>query len=175
MWLGERFAVNTWPTGFVLFIALVFAASQQFAGAMLFGRGKARFPALMMVASAVVNLVLSIVLVRKIGVLGVAMGTLISAAVLEFGFISLYYTPKVLESSRLAYVRQTWVGPLVCLVPSLVAGWLVRGLVDVSGYAELLGVGAVVVAAYFVPAWWVCLNSEERASALARVKGGTER
>jgi len=175
LWLGERFAVNTWPTGLTLFLALIFASSQQFAGAMLFGRGKAKFPALVMVTSAVVNLILSILLVRKIGVLGVALGTLISAVVLEFGLISLYYTPKILSSSRLSYLRQTWVGPLVCLVPSLVCGWAARSFVEVSGFPQLLEAALLIAAGYFLPAWWICLNTEERAYVSARVFGWAKR
>jgi O-antigen/teichoic acid export membrane protein len=169
LWLGERFAANTWPTGFTLFLALVFASSQQFAGAMLFGRGRARFPAVVMVISAVVNLGLSILLVQRMGVMGVALGTLISAVVLEFGLISLYYTPKILGSPRLSYLRETWVGPLVCLVPSLACGWIARSFIDVSGYLQLLEVAAVIAAGCFLPAWWICLNGEERASVSARL------
>jgi O-antigen/teichoic acid export membrane protein len=169
LWLGERFAVNTWPTGLILLIALVFISAQQFSGAMLFGRGKAKFPAFVMLASAIINVLLSVLLVRKVGALGVALGTLISAAVIEFGLISCYYAPKELETPRLAYLRQTCVGPLICVVPCVLSGLAGRSFVEVSSFPRLVQAELFVVAGYFIPAWWICLEKQERALIYSKV------
>jgi O-antigen/teichoic acid export membrane protein len=169
LWLGERFAANTWPTCLVLLIALVFISAQQFSGAMLFGRGKAKFPALVMVTSAIANVLLSILLVRKVGALGVALGTLISAAVFEFGFVSCYYVPKELGTSRLSYLKQTWVGPLICVFPCALSGLAARSLVELSSFPRLAQAGLFLLGGYFIPAWWICLEKQERASIYSKV------
>jgi len=171
LWLGERFATNTWPVGLVLLIALVFISAQQFSYAMLFGRGKAKSPAITMVVSAIVNVLLSIVLVRKLGMLGVAFGTLIPAALIEFGFISCYYAPNELKTSRLFYVRQTWLRPLVCAIPCLLCGLAGRSLIQVSSFPTLIEAGLFVLGGYFIPAWWLCLDRQERTSIYSKATG----
>jgi O-antigen/teichoic acid export membrane protein len=169
LWLGERFAANTWPTGLVLLIALVFASAQQFSGAMLFGRGKVKPPALVMAVSAITNVLLSVILVRKLGALGVALGSLISAAVIEFGCISAYYAPRELGTSRLYYLRQTWIGPLICVLPCVLSGLAARSIINVSSFPRLAQAELFLVAGYFIPAWWICLEKQERASIYSRI------
>ncbi|MCX5799998.1 MAG: polysaccharide biosynthesis C-terminal domain-containing protein [Candidatus Eisenbacteria bacterium] len=164
IWLGERFAANTWPTGLVLLLALVFLSAQQFSYAMLFGRGKAKLPAFAMVASAIANVLLGVFLVHRVGAIGVALGSLIPAAVIEFGFISCYFAPKELGTTRLSYLKQTWVGPLICVFPCVLSGLLARSLVEVSDFPRLIQAGLFLLGGYFIPAWWICLEKEERTS-----------
>jgi len=175
LWLGERFATYTWPTGLVLLIALVIISAQQFPGAMLFGRGKAKFPAFVMLASAIVNVFLSILLVRKVGAIGVAFGSLVSAALIEFVFISCYYAPKELVTTRLSYLKQTWLGPLICVLPCVLGGLAARSIVEVSGFARLVQAELFLVAGYFIPAWWICLEKQERVSISSKLAGQIKR
>jgi O-antigen/teichoic acid export membrane protein len=169
LWLGERFAVNTWPTGFLLLITVVFASTQQFAGAMLFGRGRAKLTAFVMVASALISVLLSIVFVRRFGALGVALGSLISAAAIEFALISCYYAPRELGIPWLRYLKQACAGPLVCVFPCVLGGLVARRVVGITDFPGLVQAELFLVAGYFIPAWWICLEKQERASVYLKV------
>jgi len=171
IWLGERFAANTWPTCFVLLLALVFTSAQQFSYAMLFGRGKAKFPSFALVGSALANVLLGIFLVQRMGAIGVAIGCLIPAILIEFGVISCYLTPKELQTGRLLYLRETWVRPLICVVPCALSGMLARRFIEVSDFSRLAAAGLMLLAGYFVPAWWICLEKQERTPIYAKVAG----
>ncbi len=71
----------------ILLIGQVVALPVGVLRAILFGLGHVRLPALVYLAEAVVNLVLSLILVRFMGVQGVAWGTSIPIILFELGII----------------------------------------------------------------------------------------
>lgn len=71
----------------ILLIGQVVALPIGVMRAILFGLGQVRLPALVYLAEAVVNLVLSIILARTMGVQGVAWGTTIPIVLFELGII----------------------------------------------------------------------------------------
>ena len=71
----------------ILLIGQVVALPIGVLRAILFGLGQVRLPALVYLAEAVVNLVLSLILARTMGVQGVAWGTSIPIIIFELGII----------------------------------------------------------------------------------------
>lgn len=57
---------------------------------IIFGAGHARAPALIYLAEAVANVILSLILIRPLGILGVALGTTIPIVVIELGLLLPY-------------------------------------------------------------------------------------
>ena len=84
--------------------------------------GQHRFLALGMLASAVLNLVLSMGLIATYGIQGAALGTLAAVVLVEAGLI----LPRACRHSRVSattfFVNVVW-PPLPALLPMLVGAW----------------------------------------------------
>jgi O-antigen/teichoic acid export membrane protein len=85
LWVGRSF-VTSYSTLIVLSIGYLFATLTGAAGQVILALNRYRLVALLSVAEAVTNLVLSIVLAKHIGIVGVALGTTIPLTVMAFGF-----------------------------------------------------------------------------------------
>ena len=79
-WVGPKFAASVLPTRIMLTVVLV-RISTASANLILKGAGQHRLLTYTNAATAVVNVLLSIALVRPLGLLGVALGTLIPVSV----------------------------------------------------------------------------------------------
>jgi len=81
LWMGPRYAELSYPTLAILAVPIPLSAIQLVAVRMLHGTGKVRALAGMAVVEAGTNLALSIALVGRLGIEGVALGTAVPHAV----------------------------------------------------------------------------------------------
>ena len=132
---------TTWPAGFVL-------------------QGMARHSPLaaMTIASGIANLTLSILLVNRLGLLGVALGTLIPTTVICLGFVTPYAMRVIGTSARDMYTRVLWPS----LIPIIPMGILMIGLreaLDPASLIMVLLVGAVGASVYL--GVYLCMGATE--------------
>ncbi|MGA2805129.1 MAG: oligosaccharide flippase family protein [Acidimicrobiales bacterium] len=85
LWVGPSF-VTSYSTLIVLSLGYLFATLTGAAGQVMLALNRYRLISLLSVGEACVNLILSIVLARHIGIIGVALGTTIPLTVISFGF-----------------------------------------------------------------------------------------
>ena len=69
-WVGKRYVATSYPVLLVLLIPSTLMLAQAASGRILFGMGRHRTWAWVVLAEGVANLILSIVLVRRFGILG---------------------------------------------------------------------------------------------------------
>jgi len=62
---------------------------------VLYGMGNVKIPSLIYMSEAIVNLILSIILVQSLGLIGVALGTAIPILIAELGIILPYAMKKL--------------------------------------------------------------------------------
>jgi O-antigen/teichoic acid export membrane protein len=96
-WVGSEFSVYGYLVA-ILTVAIVIDTSGWPAGAILQAIGRHRPLAVMAIASGVANLVLSIILARRLGLRGVALGTLIPSAI-EIPLFVMPYAARTLGVS----------------------------------------------------------------------------
>jgi O-antigen/teichoic acid export membrane protein len=166
-WVGPEFAAAGLV---VVYLAATTALKSlvQTGRAMLNGMGLARVPALILAGEALLNLVLSVILGRSMGLQGVALGTLIAAAVTDVGLL-LPYVCRRLGVSILTFTGSI----LKAHVPGAAAGLLVGLLalrVGVSGVAPVLLAGVAVAASYVLVFGATGLTHAERAALAAKLK-----
>jgi len=102
-WMGEEFAQYYYLV--VIFtLHLFFNYNHLFSYYILVGMNKIRFTLWYYVGSAVLNLILSFILIQKIGLVGVVLGTTISYVVLEPIFF--WYNLKVFDVSLREYLKR---------------------------------------------------------------------
>lgn len=147
VWVGDDFAEGALVVVYLAAAAAVSALTRT-GFQMLQGAGIARPAALVSVFEATLNLSLSIVLGRAMGLEGVALATLIAASVTHLGIL-LPYLGRIFEIGPLEFLW-TVLRPHVPAVAAAGAlGWLLLRT-DISGYAEVVGSGAAIAAGYVV-------------------------
>ncbi len=101
-WVGEEYVARSLPILYVFLGVIALSVLDSTASRILLGTGRIRFAAAVSLAVAVSNLALSLVMVKKYGLIGVALGTLIPAAAGNL-FISLPYTCHITGTPVLAF------------------------------------------------------------------------
>jgi O-antigen/teichoic acid export membrane protein len=130
------------PIVVILTMASYLVTSQWPAGAILQGMGKIRLIALSSVASGIANVALSIVLVQRLGLIGVAIGTLLPSAVEAIGVVLPYAMVTLRVPIRTALV-EIW---LPALLPALPAGFIILALREAFAPTSVLGLAFVMLA-----------------------------
>jgi O-antigen/teichoic acid export membrane protein len=151
--LGPRF-IAWWiepgfeqPAGQVLQILmisyLVFLPLRAVALPILMGLGKAGVPTIGFLVTGILNLVLSIVLVRPLGLAGVALGTAIPNVL--FAGLLLVYACRQLGTPIVEYVGYVFPRAMLGAVPVLGLLLWCRNELDIRGFAALAAAGIASV------------------------------
>ena len=166
-WVGGAVTVSGGVLG--VFAAMLLTATPIHVAALLLtGLGRHRPVALGGAVEAFLNLVISLALVRPLGVLGVALGTLCSGA-LTNAWIAPRAAAREVGLSPVTYVREA-LAP--ALLPGLLAGALAVFLARRVGPGSPAAAFALagVVAAYLLVFWFGSLDAAGRREALALVR-----
>lgn len=139
-WVGPGYEEAV-PVITILAAASLLLTSQWPAGSILQGMARFRLVAVSSLASGILNLVMSIVLVQRLGIVGVAVGTLVPTAVETMGFI-MPYTMWVLGVKPGRAFREVW---LPALLPALPSALVLYGLREILLPTSLLMVGIVAI------------------------------
>jgi O-antigen/teichoic acid export membrane protein len=127
LWMGPRIGALSYPVLLILVAPLALATAQAVAARLLYGTSRLGWFSRIVLAEAIANAILSLVLVKPFGIRGVAIGTMIPNIV--FNAILIVYICRVLEISPFAYVRLSFGAPLAAAVGlgvvwSAVESWL---------------------------------------------------
>lgn len=116
LWMGPRYAHRSGDVLIILAIPLVFAYANRVPAAIAFGVEKHKLMAIWAVGEGVANLVLSIILVRRYGIYGVALGTLIPSLVVQLCFWP-WYTSRLVAIKPSQVVLRVWGSMIAASIP----------------------------------------------------------
>jgi O-antigen/teichoic acid export membrane protein len=168
LWVGGEYA-GTAVLLMILAIPQFFSMPQYVSALVLAGMARHRAFAYIALIEGVTNVVLSVILVQKLGVVGVAWGAVIPALVTNVVVIPLY-TLRVLDLSAREYVVQAYSRPLLCALPVAVMAYGFSRLEATSWLAfaaetmSMIGVCGIL-------SFFLCLYAEQRAAVRARLWG----
>lgn len=166
LWMGDEYAGGA-VVLMILAIPQFFSMPQYVSALVLAGMAKHRTFAYIALAEGVANLTLSIILVRRMGLLGVAWGTVVPALITNVIVIPLY-TLRVLNMSPKDYLVRAYGRPVLAAVPAAAMAFAFSRLRPTSWVmfaAEALSIiGVSGLVSYFV-----CLYAEQRAAVAARL------
>lgn len=155
-WMGISF-VDVYPVIVVLTLAVFLETSQATSVNALYASLHQKAYAALNVGEAVCNLILSILLARPFGMVGVAVGTLIPSIIFR-GIIQPIVVERILHISMretaLLYLRTGTRCGAFLIVP-----WLITRYFIAPDYPHLLLVGILSGVAYVVPVWWLEFNA----------------
>lgn len=151
-WMGHKF-IDAYPVVVILSMAVFLETAQFTSINALYASLHQKAYAAINISEAACNLILSILLVRPFGMIGVAVGTLIPSIVFR-GIIQPIVVERLLHISirKSAWVYlKTGSRCAGCLIlPLVITHFLIR-----PDYPRLVLVGALSLIAYAVPMWWV--------------------
>lgn len=169
LWMGPEFADQAYVVLLILALTQILSCPHHPIASILYGIGRHRALAMLRLTEGVINLGASIVLVKSMGLAGVALGTAIPHTII-FGFIVPLYACRLLGVPWWQYVRQSLVGPLLNAVPFGVAAWLVRQYMPPANLLVFFADIAALSLLYLATGYRLCLRDDERATALRYVK-----
>jgi O-antigen/teichoic acid export membrane protein len=154
VWLGgPRYADLSYPTLFILALPVALIMSQSGPARILYGIGRLRWFARVVMAEALVNLALSVLLIRPLGIEGVAWGTTIPNILASLAIAA--YVCRTLGESFPTYLRRAFLLPLaVTLVPAGIWLLAVRSF-DLHSWGALFLAGAAGLALYLPAAMFL--------------------
>jgi O-antigen/teichoic acid export membrane protein len=160
-WMGPGY-LDAYPCLVLLVIGCVFDLWQAPTVSLLYGIAKHRFYSLYNSLEAVCNLVLSLLLVKRYGILGIAIGTFIPMAVMKL-LIQPVYACRVTGIAYWDYVkkisRTIFIVSIALLFPIFMTDRLAR-----PDYLNLMGVGILSMVAFLLVLWKLEFNPEEKST-----------
>ncbi len=116
LWMGPQYAQVSGTILQILMVSLFFSIANSTAGSIMMAIDKHKPVARWAVIEAAINLVLSLLLVKTIGIYGVAWGTTIAMTFVHLTFWP-RYVKQILNVSARAYVWDGWLKITLCSVP----------------------------------------------------------
>ena len=152
LWMGPEYVAPTLPVLLVLSVTVALAINQMIAAKVIYGMGDLRLFTLVTVLEAVANLVLSVALVKPLGILGVAVGTSIPSVIASV--IVIVYVCHELEFPLGRYVAAVWVRPIMLGGLLSIIWFAMLEILPVSDWARFILVGSVGTGLYAALALW---------------------
>lgn len=160
-WMGTGFGHWSGPVLIILACEAVFFGASASAGYVLYGMGRHNINAWISLANAGANFVLSAILIRWLGAVGVAWGTLIPAIVAQ-GILLPLFTSRILSVSVWRFYSNAFLRPAVPLIPMVAWFWFCRVHSLLGSYLLILGSTVIGLMLYASIAWRVAVDDEER-------------
>jgi O-antigen/teichoic acid export membrane protein len=128
IWVGEEFSEYAYLV-IILTLASLIDIPTWPAGFVLQGISRHRFTAIIALSNGITNLVLSLILVRQLGLTGVAIGTLIPTTIFSLGFVLPYAIRTIGVTYRDIY-RHVILPVFVPVIPASIVTYLLRELFE---------------------------------------------
>lgn len=116
LWMGDQYSHPSGTVMQILLISVVFGCANTTSGGIAYGMEKHKRIAFWAMGEAVANLALSVILVRRIGIYGVAWGTSIPSVIVEL-LLWPRYIATLLGIPVRTYLWQTWCRSAIAVVP----------------------------------------------------------
>jgi O-antigen/teichoic acid export membrane protein len=161
LWVGHNYAIRSALYLEILVLGNVVRQLTYPYALVVVATGKQHLATIAAIAEAAVNIVVSILLVRRIGAVGVAIGTLIGAFI-SLGIhlsVSMHLTQSTIRIRRSRFVLQALLRPLLSLAPSLLLYPFWRRSNMVPANPAWLVTWGILTSAI---AWRIGLTAEDR-------------
>jgi O-antigen/teichoic acid export membrane protein len=166
LWMGKEYASSAVFLA-VLTIAQFGSMSQYVSINVLSAMAKHRILAYLVLGEGIANLALSIILVRKIGLVGVAWGTVIPNLVSSV--IVPIYTLRVLDLGWWEYLTGAFVRPVLCALPMVAIAALFYSRAEHLSWLLFGGEVLTLCAAFWFFGFFFCIDASHRATALGKI------
>ena len=161
LWMGQEYGPLSGDVLIVLTITHLFAVAQYTSQDILQGLNRHGVCATCRCVEAVVNLILSIVLIRSWGIVGVAVGTAIPHLATAL-FAYPYFISKVVKVDFMQYVLRSYLAPILSSVPFFAGCVVIENRFPATNLAGFFARVAILMPFYLLPVWYLSIKKQER-------------
>jgi O-antigen/teichoic acid export membrane protein len=158
-WMGTGY-LDAYDVLIALMVGSILTTIQITSKSLLYGLSKHRMYAITVIIEGIANLALSLVLVRRYGILGVALGTTIPALVVNL-FVLPYYAIRVIRLPLSSYLKVN-MGPILLGTAVHVGCWLLVRNYVMNSYSSILLLGGGTSVIFILVNILVLLGRDER-------------
>jgi len=161
LWMGPQYADLSGKVLAVLAGTILLHAGNTPTGGIMLGLGKHRpiVPALLV--EGILNLSLSVILLKRMGVLGVAFGTLIPSVATSLFFWP-WYVRRTMNIAPLTYALNAWLRPAVALIPFALASYVSDRFWHAPNLLSFFSQVALCLPLALAGYWVFCMDTEQR-------------
>jgi O-antigen/teichoic acid export membrane protein len=174
LWMGPAYGPASSKVLTILMISYFGFLSSLVANCIFMGLGKIKALSLILLGTAVVTIILSIILVQYWGINGVAWGTTIPQIIYGM-FIMPVYICRVLNIKLWHYIAHGCIPPLLAVIPFGAMVWWFQSSVIFTSLSQFFLYIIAASAVYGVIALTTCLESDHRAALWRAVRRMTAR
>ena len=156
-WMGPRYAVECSALLTIMFITLLIKSPQHLSYSILLGTANHQKFSIYNMMFSIANLILSILLVQKFGLIGVAAATAITQ-ILFYAVVTPILTSRVIKFSLSDYLKKTYLR----IIPASLLLFAILSYFakyqPPTGFFSLIGQALIGAAFYLAVAYWtLCL------------------
>jgi O-antigen/teichoic acid export membrane protein len=157
VWVGARYVAQSYPVLLILLISTTLILAQAASGRVLSGMSRQRTWAIVTLIEGVVNIVLSVVLVRPYGIMGDAIGTAAPLAATAIFFLP-WHVCWHLKIRMRTYLREAYLLPLMVCTPVVIVLLAMKRWFVPHNYLQLAEQLAVAGAVYGLALLWAFVS-----------------
>ena len=161
LWMGASYAELSGHVLWILSVPWLFGAGTSVVASGMLGIGQHKRVVPFALAEGLGNLVLSIVLVKPMGILGVAWGTAIPNLAISIFFWP-WYIRRTIGIPLRDYVYSLWLRPAIAMLPFALCTFAVNRWWHAPTLLFFFAQVAAVFPSALLGAWYLGLPSEER-------------
>jgi O-antigen/teichoic acid export membrane protein len=166
LWIGDKFLSGSpFPSVALLFLILLLSVVTDYSSTIgrqiLTGAGRVRVVAIAVICGSILNLSLTLLLIPRFGLAGVAMATVIASAIIDLVAMPLVLQ-RVLGLSALRFLRRACARPLMVAVLQVVLLLGIRTIGQPTSWIKLVTQGFMATAASTLVVLAVGLTGSER-------------
>ena len=161
LWMGKEYGPLSGDVLIVLTITHLFSVAQYTTQDILQGLNRHGVCATCRCVEAIANLILSIVLIRSLGIIGVAVGTAIPHLATAL-FVYPYFISRVVKFDFRQYVLRSYLAPILSSIPFLACCVLIEYRYPAANLAGFFARVAILMPFYLLPVWYLSIKKQER-------------
>lgn len=169
LWMGAEYAGPSGQVLAILGVAAVASTPSFVTSMVLYGISRHNISAYLKLAEAVVNLTLCIILVRKVGIVGVALGAAVPH-IISSAILMPYLVCREIRYPLSSFFAATLTRPLIAAVPMALAQWWIHENLKFSNLIEFFAAVAATCVLYAGCVFFIALDGKERNFVLAPLR-----
>ena len=158
IWAGEQY-INSYYIALVIMVPQIFSIVQTLFSTMLEAMNKHKVKSLIYLGVALINLILTLILVKFLGLIGCALGTAVGMLINAL-LNNLYY--KYILNLDMKYYWKQISGMVIPMIAIMIVGMFISLIIDLNSYVDILLFIVTFTIAYFVMSWKFIFNKYEK-------------
>jgi O-antigen/teichoic acid export membrane protein len=163
LWMGPQYSDLSGNVLRVMAFSILFWASSSTVGSTMLGISRHKPMVPVALFDGLCNVAMSIFLVRRIGIIGVAWGTLIPGLFSSMLFFP-WYLHHTLGIHPRRYVVSAWLKPGLAIIPFALFSYAIERFWPAHNLFLFFLQIALCMPLVLVCSWWMCLTSGQRAA-----------